>query len=284
MKRTVAIIGAGGKMGTRIADNLVKHRDRYDLLFAEKGQAGAARLRERGLEPTDPAAAVAKADISVFAVPDAAMRTVSAELVPQARPGATVLLLDPAAAAAEELTLRDDVQFVVCHPCHPPLFGEQPSDEARKDFFGGIAAVQDIVIALLQGSEEAFAEADELCLRMFAPVKKSHRITVEQMAILEPAMAEVCAASAAVLIREALEQAVRAGVPREAATAFMLGHVQIPLAIVFGAIGSPFSDAAKIAIRCGQEMIYREDWRRVFEPDVIRQVIRRMLHPELEKP
>jgi len=281
MATSVALIGAGGKMGTRIGNNLSREAS-YRVLYAERA-AGLARLAEQGRPATDPAQAAAQADFVVLAVPDARIRTVSAELVPLVRAGATVVLLDPAAAAARELTVRADLNYVVTHPCHPPLFGQQATDEARKDFFGGVAAVQDIVIALMQGPEDAYAPAETLCQRMFAPVNRAHRITVEQMAVLEPAMAEVVAASAAVLMKEALEEAVKAGVPREAATAFMLGHAQIPLAIVFGAIGSPFSDAAKIAIRCGQEMIYKPDWRQVFEPARIQAVIRRMLHPENER-
>jgi hypothetical protein len=117
---------------------------------------------------------------------------------------------------------------------------------------------------------------------MFAPVQQVHRVTVEQMALLEPAMAEVVAASAAVLMGEALKAAVDAGVPEAAARAFMLGHAQIPLAIVFGAIGSPFSDAAKIAVRWGTERVVKPDWRRVFEPQSVQEVLGRMLHPERE--
>jgi pyrroline-5-carboxylate reductase len=274
----VAIIGAGGKMGTRLSVNLARHD--YELLYAERGAAGIERLRERGLSVTDPGEAAAAADVVVLAVPDARMEAVSAELVPQARAGATILMLDPAAGAAGVVTMRDDLNYVVCHPCHPALFAEQATNEARRDLFGGVAAVQDIVIALLQGSEEAFAQAEELCRRIFAPVGTAHRITVEQMALLEPAMAEVVAASAAVLIGEALEEAVRRGVPREAARAFMLGHVQVPLAIVLGVTDAPFSDAAKIAMAYGQEAIYRPDWRQVFEPERVRETIYRMLHPE----
>jgi D-apionate oxidoisomerase len=281
MAERVAIIGAGGKMGTRLCANLARHD--YELLYAERGAAGIERLRERGLAATDPGDAAAAADTVVLAVPDALMEGVSAELVPRARPGATILMLDPAAAAAGVVAMRDDLDYVVCHPCHPALFGEQATDEARRDLFGGVAAVQDIVIALMQGSEEALARAEALCCRIFAPVGAAHRITVEQMALLEPAMAEVVAASAAVLIGEALEEAVRRGVPREAARAFMLGHVQVPLAIVLGVTDAPFSDAAKIAIACGQEVIYRPDWRQVFEPERVRETIHRMLHPE-ERP
>ena len=68
--------------------------------------------------------------------------------------------------------------------------------------------------------------------------------------------------------------------PEEAAHAFMMGHSQIALAIAFGAIGSPFSDAAKVAIRWGNEMLYKPDWRKVFEPEQIRAVIHEMIHPE----
>ena len=276
----VAIIGAGGKMGTRLSVNLARHD--YRLVYAERGAAGTARLQERGVGNTDPREAVAVADIAVLAVPDARIEAVTAELIPLAKPGATILMLDPAAAAAGVVTMRGDLDYVVCHPCHPALFGEQATDEARRDLFGGVAAVQDIVMALMQGSEAAFAQAEELCRRMFAPVATAHRLTVEQMAILEPAMAEVVAASAAVLIGEALAEAVRRGVPREAARAFLLGHVQVPLAIVLGATDAPFSDAAKIAVAYGQEMIYRPDWRQVFDPERVREAIQRMLHPEAQ--
>lgn len=275
----IAVIGAAGKMGTRIVNNIAK-RPEYQLLCSEKGEAGMDRLRDNGLTPVPPEEAVTQADVVVLAVPDARMKPVSDELLPHARPGSTIIMLDPAAAAAGEVLLRGDLHYVVCHPCHPPLFGEQPTEEARRDFFGGISARQDIVIALLQGSEEVFVAAEALCRAMFAPVVQAHRITVEQMAILEPAMAEVVAASAAVLMGEALEAAVKAGVPREAATAFMLGHIQIPLAIVFGAVASPFSDAAKVAIRWGTARIVRPDWRKVFEPEQVKAVIREMLHPE----
>jgi prephenate dehydrogenase len=274
----VAVIGAGGKMGSRIVANLI-HQEQYHLLCSEQGEAGMARLRERGLEPVTSEQAASQAHLIVLAVPDAHMRAVTEAVLPHAPAGAVVILLDPAAAATEEVYLRGDLHYVVCHPCHPPLFGDQPTEEARRDFFGGIAATQDIVIALMQGTEEALAAAEALCRTIFAPVKNAHRISVTQMAILEPTMAEVVAASAAVLVRDALEEAVMAGVPREAATAFMLGHVQIPLAIVFGAVPTPFSDAANIAVRWGTERVIRSDWRRVFEPEQVMAVIEKMLHP-----
>jgi hypothetical protein len=278
MKTRVALIGAGGKMGSRICDNLRGEAD-YELQFCEKGAAGLARLKQRGLEPTPAEQAVAEADLIVLAVPDALMQPVTAELVPTAREGATFVLLDPAAAATGQVALRDGVSFVVCHPCHPAMFREQPTPEARADFFGAVAAEQDIVVALHRGTEDAFLAAERLCKHMFAPVLKAHRVTVEEMAILEPAMAEVVAASAATLMRDAMDEAIRAGVPEPAARAFMLGHAQIALAIAFGAIDSPFSDAAQVAIRWGRERIIKPDWKKVFERDQIEAVIQEMLDP-----
>jgi len=278
MAECVALIGAGGKMGARVADNLMK--EDYRVLYCEKAEAGIAKLREKGLDVVPAEQAVPQADLIIHAVPDILMGKISSELVPLARAGATVVLLDPAAAAAKELAVRNDLNYVVCHPCHPQLFSEQPGEEARKDFFGGIAAIQDVVVALMQGTEEAYQSGERLIRRMFAPVKNTHRITVDQMAVLEPAMAEVVGAAAAVLLREAMDEAVKAGVPREAARAFMLGHASSCIAITFDAVAAQFSDACKIAIRYGYENVFRPDWRKVFEPDWVRETIHQMLHPE----
>jgi hypothetical protein len=273
---TISVIGAGGKMGQRITANL--RRQQHRLLLVEKAEPAVAKLREQGLMVSAAADAVPASDVVILAVPDAAMAAVSADVVPRMRPGAVAILLDPAAAHNDEVHLRDDCSFVVTHPCHPPLFGEQDTPEARRDFFGGIHAKQDIVVALHRGTEESYRLAEGVCREMFSPVVKAHRITVEQMAMLEPAMAEVCAASAAKLMKDALDEAIARGVPAEAARSFMLGHAQIPLAIVFGEIPSPFSDAAKIAMQVGAERVIRSDWRSVFEPAEIRATIHRMLH------
>ena len=281
MNTVISVIGAGGKMGQRICANLRRHS--YRLFPVENSEAAAARLREQGLAVSPAAECVPVSDIVVLAVPDARMAAVTREIVPLMKTGSTAILLDPAAAYDGEMMLRDDCSFVVTHPCHPPLFGEQDSPEARKDYFGGVHAKQDIVVALHRGTEEAWQRAEAICREMFAPVGRAHRVTVEQMAMLEPAMSEVCAATAAKLMKDALDEAIARGVPAEAARAFMLGHAQIPLAIVFGEIGSPFSDAAKIAMKVGAEKVLRPDWKSVFEPAEIKATIHRMLHPEQEK-
>lgn len=273
----VAIIGAGGKMGCRITDNLVK--EEYRLFFCEQAESGISRLNERGLTPTSTEAAVPLADIVILAVPDVLIGKISKEIAPLLKPDATLILLDPAAAYADQVEIRDDCTVVVTHPCHPQLFSEQDTPEARKDMFGGIAAKQDIVIALHYGKEANFAVAEQVCIKMFAPVVNCFRITVEQMALLEPAAAEVVAASAACIMKEALDQVVKMGVPYEAARSFMLGHIQIPLAIAFNNV-NPFSDAAKVAIDYGYEKIFKEDWKEVFTKQSLDEVVRKMLYLE----
>src|SRR5690606_23441406 len=130
-----------------------------------------------------------KSDIVILALPDALLQSASKDITPYLREETTVIILDPAAAYMGELTTKEGCTYVVTHPCHPALFSEQETEEARKDLFGGIAAKQDIVIALMQGDEEKFLVAEQICKEMFAPVVTCHRITVEQMAILEPAAA-----------------------------------------------------------------------------------------------
>jgi D-apionate oxidoisomerase len=108
---------------------------------------------------------------------------------------------------------------------------------------------------------------------MYAPVTRSHRVTVEQMAILEPAMAETVAACCITVIKEAMDEAVKRGVPEDAARDFLYGHVNIPLAIVFGEIGSPFSDGAKLIIEHGKRYLFKPDWKRVFEPEEVKKQV-----------
>lgn len=275
MDRKIALVGAGGKMGQRIAPNLQKFG--YDFVCCEKDREGMEALAAKGYAAMPTEEAVALCDVIVCALPDAALPTLSAKLVPLLKPGAIFLTLDPAAARAGQLATRPDCSFVVAHPCHPPLFGECDTPEEKADLFGGTAAKQDIVMALYAGKEEDYAVAEALCRHLFNPVVQVHRITVEQMAILEPAAAEVVVAMMATIIKEAIEESVRRGVPRPAAEAFLLGHIQIPLAIALKS-SNPFSDAAMIAVDYGKRHVLREDWKKVFEPSYIEDVLQEMLH------
>ena len=76
MMATIALLGAGGKMGCRIADNL-RHRPEYRMRYVEIGEDGLARLHQRGLEPTPRDEAVAEADAVILAVPDNRIRPIA---------------------------------------------------------------------------------------------------------------------------------------------------------------------------------------------------------------
>jgi hypothetical protein len=275
---SISIIGAAGKMGFRALENLSK--ESYTLYFCERSPAGIEKIEARGFTVSPAEEVVPKSDVVVLAVPDKLIRTVSGQLVPLMRADATCILLDPAAAYLGEVELRKDCSFVVSHPCHPALFAEQDSLEALKDHFGGTLAKQDIVIALFQGKEEHLEIARKICIRMFGKVREAYRVTVEQMALLEPAAAEVIAGAAATVLRETKEELVKRGVPDAAAQSFMLGHIRIILAVLFGQTGFPVSDAAKVAFEIGKEYLVKPDWKRAFDREELDMTVQRMIHSD----
>jgi hypothetical protein len=268
---TVALFGAAGKIGARIADKL-RDDPEVQTLYVEKGEVGLAQLRQRGLSPTSQAEAVRLADTVVLAIPDTLIGTVAHALVPTLKPGTMVMLLDPAAAHGGELPERSDVAYFVVHPCHPPLINDESTPEAREDFFGGVAK-QSIVCALMQGSDADYEKGEYLARRMFAPILRAHRISVEEMAILEPAMAETVILTCMSVIKEAIDEAVSHGIPRDVAYDFALGHMRVNLGILFGYIDAEISEGAKLALKRAKQEIFQPDWKKVFEPeDVMAQV------------
>jgi hypothetical protein len=268
---TVALFGAAGKIGARIADKL-RDDPEVQTLYVEEGEVGLAQLRQRGLSPTSQAEAVRLADTVVLAIPDTLIGTVAHALVPTLKPGTMVMLLDPAAAHGGELPERSDVAYFVVHPCHPPLINDESTPEAREDFFGGVAK-QSIVCALMQGSDADYEKGEYLARRMFAPILRAHRISVEEMAILEPAMAETVILTCMSVIKEAIDEAVSHGIPRDVAYDFALGHMRVNLGILFGYIDAEISEGAKLALKRAKQEIFQPDWKKVFEPeDVMAQV------------
>jgi hypothetical protein len=257
----VAMMGAGGKMGCRITDNLMKMPDKYDMAYIEVSEQGIANLAKRGLTPTPQAEALKDADAVILALPDKLIGRITREIVPLLKPGAMMVSLDPAAAYAEVIPLRDDLSYYVTHPCHPPMFNDEVTEEARTDWFGGVKAKHHVVSALHRGPESDWARGDQLARDMYAPVMNNYRITVEQMAILEPALVETFAATCISAIKEAYDEAVKMGVPAEAAWEFLSGHARIEFAIIFGFSGFPFSDGAKLAIANAYEKIFKPDWK-----------------------
>ena len=269
---TIALFGAAGKIGTRIANRL-KDATEYRTLYVEAGEAGEARLRARGFTPAPKEEAIRAADVVVLAVPDTLIGTVAAGVVPALKPGAMVICLDPAAPYSGELPAREDITYLVTHPCHPPVVNDEVDAEARMDFYGGIKARQNVVCALMQGPEEDYARGEQIVRQMFAPVMNVHRVTVEQMALLEPAMAETVALTCMFVMKEAMDEVVRRGVPAAAARDFLLGHVNINIGILFGYLDAQFSDGARLAVERAKERIFRPDWKNVFEPaNVLKEV------------
>lgn len=264
---TIALFGAAGKMGTRISERLQDVAD-YTMLYVEAGEAGQARLRQRGIAATPQAEAVARADVVILAIPDVFIGAVAGEVVPALKSGAMVICLDPAAPHGGELPARQDIAYFVVHPCHPPIVKDETDPAAREDFFGGIAK-QNIVCALMQGSDEDYARGEEISRRMFAPVANAHRITVEQMAFLEPAMAETLTLTCMMVIREGLDEAIRRGVPPEAARDFLLGHMGVNVGILYGYIDAQISDGAKLAVERAMKRIFQPDWKSIFEPESV---------------
>ncbi|MEO5887443.1 MAG: phosphogluconate dehydrogenase C-terminal domain-containing protein [Anaerolineales bacterium] len=268
----IALFGAAGKIGARIARLL--HQDTaYTTLFVEAGESGQARLREMGLTATAQAEAVKTADVVILAIPDLLIGKIAGEIVPALKSGAMVIGLDPAAPHSGKLPLRSDISYFITHPCHPPVYNDETLPEARMDYFGGVAK-QNIVCSLTQGPEVHYLLGEQIARKMFAPVMTAHRITVEQMAILEPALVETVTITCMQVIRDAMDEAVKRGVPAEAAKDFLLGHINIDIAILFGFLNAQFSDGAKMAVQRGMEQIIKPDWKKVFEPDNIMKEVR----------
>ncbi|SDI46443.1 phosphogluconate dehydrogenase C-terminal domain-containing protein [Propionivibrio dicarboxylicus] len=280
-KIVVSVIGAGGKMGTRVTNNLAKHPEAVELLFCENSEAGIAAIKARGFSTVSAETAVPRADIVVLAIPDVLIKKVSVGIVNMMRPGATLIILDPAAAVAKELALRDDCTFVVAHPCHPSWFNDQDTPEARQDFFGGIAGKQDIVMALIQGDDARFDDARKVSEWMFAPVGKSFVMGIRDIAFLEPTLVEILGASTLYAMAETVNEAERRGISRDAAVSFLTGHISILSAVFLGKMGNvQVSDACKVAVGLGNRLVLRDDWKRIWDDDVLDKAIATMLNPE----
>jgi D-apionate oxidoisomerase len=279
-KTRLTLIGAGGKMGCRVTDHL-KDNQAYSLNYVENGAQGIASLAERGLKPTPRDQALSDADVVLLALPDRVLGPVAHEIVPRLKSGAIVFTLDPAAAHAGEFPARADISYFVSHPCHPNVFDQFQTDAEINDFFGGTHARQAIVCALMQGPEEHYALGERIARDIYAPVTRAHRITVEQMAILEPAMAETVGICLMLALREALEEAVRRGVPRAAAEDFMFGHVKVELGIAFSRVNFPFSDGANLIAKYGRERLLKSDWKQLFDPDSVLEQVRAIVSGKL---
>jgi prephenate dehydrogenase len=169
---TIALLGAGGKMGLRIANNLLKTN--HSVRHVEVGERGKAALAERGIDAVSVDQALDGAEVVILALPDNRIGQVVAGLNPQLRAGTMLVALDIAAPMAGVLPPRGDLVYFVTHPCHPSVFGGEVTPEGQQDFFGGIRARQNIVCSLVQGPEASYALGEAVARAIYAPVGNAH--------------------------------------------------------------------------------------------------------------
>src|SRR5262249_42622108 len=219
---TIAVLGAGGNMGLRITDNLLKTS--YLVRYVEISETGKAALAWRGVDTVELEQALKGSDVVVLALPDKAIGQAVAGFADQLKPGTMLIALNIATPLAGVLPNREDLVYFVSHPCHPSVFGGEVKREAQLDFFGGMYARQNIVCSLVQGPEERYAQGEALARAIYAPVERCHRCTPIHMAMLEPVLSETVLGSCLTMVREAMDEAVWRGVPEQAARDFILGH------------------------------------------------------------
>jgi D-apionate oxidoisomerase len=276
----IALLGAGGKMGVRLASNL--KGSAYEVAHVEVSEEGRQRLKDIvGADCVDRDVALREANVTIMAVPDRLIGKIAHSFIDIVKPGTAIIMLDAAAPHAGELPKRADVTYFVTHPCHPPIFNDETDPAAKNDFFGGVKAKQHIVCALMQGPDEHYALCEEIARTIYKPVMRSHRCTVEHIAIMEPALSETIGATLCLALSEATDEAVRRGVPRQAAIDFMLGHLNIELAIAFQVFPEGrFSDGALYAIDQARPQIFREGWlERIFDPEAIKKSVSEICNP-----
>jgi hypothetical protein len=188
-----------------------------------------------------------------------------------------VLFLDPAAVAADRVPRRDDIQCYVTHPTHRrcTACSLRPS-RGSTGLLGRWLATQAIVFATAWGDEEHAALVEDLAIAMFAPISQSYRVTVDQMALLEPALTETLTNGCIAVIREGMERVVAAGVPEEATRMFLMGHLQIGIALIFEQFDWRLSEGAQLALARSREQIFRDDWHRIFEPAAVMESLKQI--------
>lgn len=270
MTHAVALLGAGGKMGLRVTKKLVDAG--YDVRAVETADVGKARLAEADIQAVDQATGIAGADVIVLALPDNIIGKVSRDIMPSLKSGALLIILDAAAPYAGDVpTERDDISIVIGHPCHPPLFNDETEWDARRDYHGGIAR-QSIVCALMKGPEEAYTMGEDICKAMWSPITNCYRVTVEQLAILEPGLSEMVAMPFVDTMVEAVDLcASKYDIPREAAFDFMIGHLNVEIAMWFGYSPKVPSDAALRLMRFAKGVVVREDWEEALNPTKVKE-------------
>ncbi|GAA2184540.1 phosphogluconate dehydrogenase C-terminal domain-containing protein [Brooklawnia cerclae] len=271
----LAVIGAGGKMGMRVSANLQKTD--WDVKYAEKSPAGVARNEELGRHVVSNDEAVKDADIVVFAVPDVALNAVTTEVVPLMKDGSVVLTLDPAAAYANQLFMREGLTYVVAHPTHPSVFLERHTPEEWADTFGGVAAPQNAVAAMFTPSDHWKPIAEKVIEVIYGPVIKVYWASVHDLAVLEPTLNETIGCMIGQFLKDVLDYTVEVtDMDEDTVKAMFYGHIYIALTNALRG-SNPFSDACLLAMDYGREAIIKEDWKRIYDDADLDVVVAKML-------
>lgn len=280
-KKKVCIIGAGGTTGYKIAKNLARYAERYTLNLCEIAPAAVEKLLSEGFRVISTEEAVPRADFVIPAINDSKLKAFVPGVLHAMKPGSAMIILDPASVIAGEIPQKEGCTLAICHPCHPSSFHDQDSPRARADKWGGDGGKMDLVMSLVYGSEDVFDQCRSLCETMFEPVMHSYVMTPRQMAFLEPTLVEVLGATCLMAMTETLEEAVRRGIDRDAATSFMCGHIQNVSFTFAGLMGdTKVSDACKVAIDIGNRLVLRDDWKQIWTDEVLDRVVLTMLHPD----
>src|SRR5690242_19519197 len=103
MKR-ITLLGAGGKMGLRIAANL--QESDYEVRYVEISERGKAALAQRGLTAVSVKQALDGTEAVILALPDNRIGSLTAQMDPMLKPGTMLIALDIAAPMAGLLPKR----------------------------------------------------------------------------------------------------------------------------------------------------------------------------------
>ncbi|MGO1538386.1 MAG: phosphogluconate dehydrogenase C-terminal domain-containing protein [Leucobacter sp.] len=272
---SVAVIGAAGKMGMRVSNNL--NLTDATVFYCDASEEGRARVEELGRAVTSIEDAAAQADVVILATPDVVLGKVSEFVVPLMKPGSVLLTLDPAAAYAGLLLQRDDVFHASAHPCHPSVFLERTTPEEYADTFGGIAAPQNVVAAFEGENTEARLRTEAVVKAIYAPVIEVYWVTIKQLAQLEPTLVETTGTMIGQFLKDSMDHAVKeVGIPEDAVQAIFYGHIYIALTNALRG-SNPFSEACLLAMDYGREAIIKDDWKRIWDDSALDEVLTKML-------
>jgi hypothetical protein len=118
---------------------------------------------------------------------------------------------------------------------------------------------------------------------MFEPVVKSYVMDIRHIAFLEPTLVELLGATCLYAMAETVNEAEHRGINRDAAISFLTGHIYNLTANFLGLLNAKVSDACMIAIGLGNKLVLRDDWKRIWDDEVLDRVIATMLHPKEPK-